>query len=108
MTPIFTTCEGVKCGESSNLFISQRGKSSVRFRARCRHIASRQYQAHHLQLYAASPISRNIAVMVSYRFSVLALLALRTIGAVAANAVSKSRLESIHVLGASVALYDIH
>lgn len=46
--------------------------------------------------------------MVSYRFSVLALLALRTIGAVAANAVCESRLQSIHVLGASFALYDIH
>ena len=87
-------------------FISQHGKSSVRLPARCRHIASRQYQAHHLQLYASARISRNIAVMVSYRFSVLALLALRTIGAVAANAVREFHLQSIHVLGASLALYD--
>lgn len=44
--------------------------------------------------------------MVSYRFSVLALLALRTIGAVAAKAVRKFHLQSIHVLGASMALCD--
>lgn len=44
--------------------------------------------------------------MVSYRFSVLALLALRTIGAVAAKAVRKFLLQPIHVLGACLPLYD--
>lgn len=44
--------------------------------------------------------------MVSYRFSVLALLALRSIGAVAAKAVCKFRVQPIHVLGAYLTLCD--